>query len=714
MKRLIATLATLCLFVSSFSSAKDEDRSPFLFLGGYAGYNYNIHSADFSKLPGVENCCPNYTYAYGSGFSVGLLGEYPLNAALKLGLRLGYSSIGGEFKENEFIGFTEIRDLANPAESRIVRAYADHYLTSKLSVALLEPNISFMFFKDFYTTAGLRFGFMTSAVFDQKEKLTDPQNAVFKETGAVLRNTRSGLDIPEKNSFQIFGLLGVGYNLPIGKDMYLSPEIRYSIPFMNVSSVNWKAGSLFFGAAIKLPLYPSSDPIVIEENEINRDTTVKMDSEIEKEEIVLISSRSRQVRIAQNDVLINKTIVDEKWERRIPESFAKEVSISAKGLTRDGKEQAEPEFVIEETETEEFFPLLPYIFFDENSAVLDSKSLKLLNASQTNDFDEKKLLWNTMEIYSDVLNIIGSRMKSKPASKIEITGCNSGVGIEKGNLSVSQLRAEAVRDYLTNIWGIQPDRIKLKSQNLPDLPGNTEHTDGQEENRRAEIFSSDLDLLKPVYLKDIRKTANPPLVDIKPTIILKKGYKEYKIEVSQSGAILRSFSGDEAPESIVWDIEQEPIPALETPVVIKLKAIDNDGSEHFAETRINIRQLTITKKRYEYKDDKRLERYSLILFDYNRADLNQRQQQILRELKSRINPSATVTITGFTDRTGDAEYNRQLAQKRIAEAQKILQFPTQKLKTEAVGSARLLFDNDTPQGRNYCRTVQLLIETPVE
>jgi hypothetical protein len=30
---------------------------------------------------------------------------------------------------------------------------------------------------------------------------------------------------------------------------------------------------------------------------------------------------------------------------------------------------------------------------------------------------------------------------------------------------------------------------------------------------------------------------------------------------------------------------------------------------------------------------------------------------------------------------------------------------------EAVGSDRLLFDNDLPEGRNYCRTVQIVVET---
>jgi hypothetical protein len=33
--------------------------------------------------------------------------------------------------------------------------------------------------------------------------------------------------------------------------------------------------------------------------------------------------------------------------------------------------------------------------------------------------------------------------------------------------------------------------------------------------------------------------------------------------------------------------------------------------------------------------------------------------------------------------------------------------------TNAVGSDRLIYDNNIPQGRGYCRTVQITIETPV-
>lgn len=715
-KRTAAAVALYIVLVFSAAglSAKDEKTTPNFYFGGYAGYNYNLHSGDFSKLPGIDNCCPQYTYGFGSGFALGLLGEYPLNSAVKLGIRIGYSSFGAEFIENEFIGNTEIRDIANPSTSRIVPAYADHYLTSRLSMFLFEPNVSFHFFRDFYTTAGFQFGFLTESKFDQKEKLTEPENVVFKESGNLWRNEQKDLDIPEVNSFQLFGLVALGYNLPIGKDRYLSPEIRYNIPFLNVSSVDWKAGSLYFGLAVKLPLYPKIDKPIQNKNEIRRDTIVINDPNISQENFVLLSSDKKIEKEETEEVIIEKTIINEKWERRIPEIDVPIIEISARGVSREGVYQDQPEFVIEETETEEFFPLLPHIFFAENSAMLDGKNLHLITREQAKNFSENKLPWNTMQIYSDALNIIGSRMKAKPGSKLEITGCNTSVGPEKGNLPISQLRAEAVKQYLTDVWEIGGDRIKVKAQNLPDLPGNIEHADGQEENRRAELTTSDPDLLKPVYLKDIRKTSNPPLVELKPEISMKKGFDSYNIYISQSGKQLRSYRETEMKDKILWDVEQEPIPEFETPVSIALNVAGKDGKTNSAETSIKIKQLTIKKKRFEYKDDKKIERYSLILFDYNRAELNTRQQQILREIKSRIEPGSTVTIAGYTDRTGDPEYNKQLAMKRVAEAQKILQLPAANLKTEPVGNDRLLFDNSTPQGRSYCRTVQLLIETPIK
>ena len=75
-----------------------------------------------------------------------------------------------------------------------------------------------------------------------------------------------------------------------------------------------------------------------------------------------------------------------------------------------------------------------------------------------------------------------------------------------------------------------------------------------------------------------------------------------------------------------------------------------------------------------------------------------------------------MTIYGFADRTGSAEINRELAMDRCVSVRDALARSLRgvPVELEAVGSDRLLFDNDLPEGRNYCRTVQIVVETGLD
>jgi outer membrane protein OmpA-like peptidoglycan-associated protein len=152
---------------------------------------------------------------------------------------------------------------------------------------------------------------------------------------------------------------------------------------------------------------------------------------------------------------------------------------------------------------------------------------------------------------------------------------------------------------------------------------------------------------------------------------------------------------------------------LERPVQITLDVKDKLGQSGSVTDSRDIKQLTIRKKRFEMKDDKRVEKYSLILFDYDKADIKGINKSIVDEIKNKIEPNSKVTILGYADRTGETEYNRELAARRTAEVQKILKVKPENLAIRNVGSDILLYDNNSPFGRSYCRTVQIIVETPV-
>ena len=62
---------------------------------------------------------------------------------------------------------------------------------------------------------------------------------------------------------------------------------------------------------------------------------------------------------------------------------------------------------------------------------------------------------------------------------------------------------------------------------------------------------------------------------------------------------------------------------------------------------------------------------------------------------------------------GESDYNRKLSARRADAVRKRLTsaMPLTAIRSEGVGESRLLFDNALPEGRFYCRTVQILIET---
>jgi len=707
-------IALLLIFSSSKIFAQQEtSEEPIMYLGGYANFNYNMHLANFSQLPGYPSCCPEYASGSGFGFSLGGLMEIPLKPSLNLGGRLGISMLNGTMTENDNIGNTLVRVVNSQNEPEVRNVMVDHIIDASVLAIDFEPYINFIFFDKLYSTAGLKLSYLLSPTFDTREEITQPNNVVFLD-GRAIRNDFEAQEIPDLNAFQIGASIGLGYELEIGKDSYLSPEIRYYLPFMNISSVDWKIAALQVGASIKFPIYPEKELPIIKDTVYKRDTVMIADYGFTEERVILKNTDEDVIIEELSNNILERTVITENYEKQLPKQAQFFTAIETYGINKDGEKQQNPTIVIEEVETEEMFPILPYVFFPENSSDLARSDMKLLSENETAAFDEQKLPWNALSIYSNMLNIVAKRMKEKPDSKIIITGTNKNMGNELNNLNLSQSRAEQVKTYLTDVWDIDPSRIETRNRNLPASPGNNDHPDGQTENQRAEISSNDPYILEPLTLKEIARTSNPPVVEIVPKSESEVGIDSWQVSVDQKGRNLRKFEGQEVPEKIKWSVEDDPMPLLEEPINVEFSARDILGQKSSAKSDISLQQLTIKKKREIIKDDKRIEKFSLILFDYDKANLTQRQESVLNQVKSKIQPNTKVTITGYADRTGDPVYNKELSNRRIQEVQRVLRIPEENLILNPVGSSVLLYDNDSAQGRSYSRTVQITLETPIE
>mgnify|MGYP000859471108 CR=1 FL=1 len=706
----------LCAFVLNNALAQKEGQPPVyppsFWFGPYGGVNINMHSADFRNLPNTFCCSPGFQSGSGIGYSLGGLFILPFRIEghdLRLDIRLGYNNMNADLIRDTIIGNTPNDNYTGTDDVE-----SEHKIESVLGGIGLDIGLDYYFIDKFYGTLGLRFGYLLTGEFSQQEMITKPNDVTFLN-GSRLWNVYDKREIPELNKFQFGVYAGLGYDLPIGDELYLTPEARFYYNFTNISNdtINWKPHFLYLGAALKIPIIPVYKLPYIDETEYVRDTMLISDAGVSREEVRLISERESVKETKKTDAIVRKTTIYQHYEKHIPKALSLNAALTVTGIAPDGTRQKNPTLVIEEIEAEEGFPLLPYVFFRSGSAGLDGSGLKILDRSGTSGFDEQKLPWNTLAIYSDMLNILGSRMKELPDSKITVTGCNNNLGSEENNMQLSQDRANAIKNYLVDVWDINPSRIAVRQQGLPTNPSNNMIPDGQVENQRAEISSDNYELLKYLTQKDVIRTSTPPRVEIVPEVTASNGLKSWDITIEQDGALLRQYAGEDLPGSLNWNVEEAPMPALESPVTIKMTAIDNEGNKTQTVHETKISQLTINKKRYEIKEDHRIERFSLILFDFDKATLTKDHNKIISDINSKIEPESKVTVYGYTDRIGTPEYNKQLADRRIQETRKLLNVKPANLKTVPVGSDMLLYPNETPQGRCYSRTVKVDIETPM-
>lgn len=715
MKKIIVLL--LLISVGSLF-AQVENRRDYNSYGFFTGLNYNIHSSSFSSLPRVPNCCTEFTSATGVGLSIGLLSDFQTNNIIEYSgfdIRLSFDMLDAEFNEKDQRGGNTVNpnliDQTDPQNTDIQDVDINHNLLAALSIVSIEPTFRYSPLYDLNLHLGFKFGIPVSSSFNQNSVITSPDYVVFKDTDGFKRNVDSGEEIPELNGFHSSLALGAGYEFPLAKKLYIVPEVRYFLALNDLNIDDWKPNHIRFDVAFKYYSIPSKEKPIILDTLYNRDTLIVKNPNVDEPKVELISSDITENKDETDERVFVTRTINEKYEKTVP----RDILITAK---LGGDIEDVEQIVIEELEMEEGFPLLPYVFFEKGKGDLKNSSQSLSNYNDLeNKFKELELPWNTLKIHNQLLNIVGSRMITNPESKINVVGTNNNTGIENQNITLSEKRANSVKDYLVNSWGINASRISTDSRNLPAIPGNPDTPDGLVENQRAEIESDDYEILKPVFLKDIVKVSNPPIVNIMPEVSSNDEESEvgYNLTIKQDNNILRLVNSSEIGDSgYDWNVLEDPQPLLDKPVEVILNAKDQYGNEAIDKKTTEVEQLTIKKKRFELKDDNRIEKFALIVFDYDKATLSSRHKKVLDEIKSRIEPNSKITIEGYTDRTGSAKYNKNLAKRRAEEVNKYIGANNSNITLKAIGEDKLLYNNNMPQGRNYSRTVLIRIVTPIK
>jgi outer membrane protein OmpA-like peptidoglycan-associated protein len=373
--------------------------------------------------------------------------------------------------------------------------------------------------------------------------------------------------------------------------------------------------------------------------------------------------------------------------------------------------------IVEEQIVQQRFPLLSYIFFDPGSSSIATRYRQLPSKDDAALFDETRVSGNALDHYYQVLNIIGSRMRKHPAGQIVITGCSDNGPYDAGVQDIGRRRAEAVQQYLKDVWGIEERRLLVASRGLPDVPSTNSLEEGRMENRRVEIESRDWDIISPVTFEMREVTAKPPETVFKMEISAVNGLREWTMPLYAGSSVFHELKGTSAGlVDLHWNWKnaagQLPRSSLRYEIIVEDSSNQKTAVPGSA---IPVRYLSTERKHMEQLPEKDVERISLILFEFGKADLGPTNDRILQSLPERISPLSNVTVIGYTDMIGEEETNRILSHRRsqaVRDKLMALQRSGRPMSVIGLGELYPLFTNELPEGRFYNRTVQIIIETP--
>jgi outer membrane protein OmpA-like peptidoglycan-associated protein len=366
---------------------------------------------------------------------------------------------------------------------------------------------------------------------------------------------------------------------------------------------------------------------------------------------------------------------------------------------------------ITETFVTETFPLLPYVFFEKNSARLPGK-YRTMDERNTPTFTETGLPRKTMAIYYHLLDIVGRRLRMNEDIRITLVGSTDDKDAEQGNSELARQRAETVKQYFTDVWKIDAERISISTQKLPQMPSSQAYAEGDEENRRVEIVSESDEVFRPVVHENLSEyDISPPVMEISLGAEATTDIAQWTMNVRHGEDIVATFGSTGAPPSTVrWQLDELLAARVQGEDALSATLEVTDVGGLSAASAIVI---PVHKKQNSFE----VGRLSLIVFDFDRWDILPHNRRMIRRFVAEaIKPTSSVEITGSTDRLGESDHNQQLSTARANQVKGILleENPAyERLSARGIGEAPELYDNDLPEGRFYCRTVAVEVKTPI-
>lgn len=677
-------------------SAQEDSLAGRQVLGIFYNFNLNSHKVDFRSLPEVPNCCPQFNEGKGTGYALGILYELPLPLSSGIGLRISYSLLGGKLSSTE--------NTLIKVDTSITQGIFEHTINTKINVINFNPYLIFKPLNFLNVIFGGYAGYIIQKDYEQKETIIEPKNrGIFIDTEKRTRNESSG-EIKQINTVNAGINIGANLNLPLNskKSLIISPEIYYYLGLSELFKDRfWKINNLSFGLALKyspLPDKPKPQENIFRKLEKSIiDTLIFVREDIDNSFIKIGKEIKSEIKTRTDKNLITITEVTNRTD-----TLFKKAKPLAHIELNTPLIYAGTRFVTQA------FPLLPMVFFKENS---DEIQNYYVLSNDPDNFSEQELDISSLNFHWNIINIIGSRMKNNPSATIIISGYADST-TEKADCILAGKRADKIKNLLVNLWNIDGSRININQKEFncsPNEPTQSRNDSGFAENRRVEISSNDNTILAPIvrkkYLEKIEIEPKNLLFNTTKSTLL--GIKSWQLIARQNDRLLISKAGNGSPpETINEDVANLLKEGLISnfPLNIEFSLVDNDNQTENFITNIPVRIDT---------SDIEIQRLSLILFGIASDKVPDNSRKNLTDFIKENYKSGELKIFGYTDILGSPAINKILAEARADNVAKIIRDIAPSLRiSEKAGFASEKFppglsSYSTPPERFLSRTVYI-------
>lgn len=674
-----------------------------------------MHTPAFSSFPGlVLNLKGVYDNIFAINGGIGLLGEYPIVGGLAVALRAGYADLTTQFSQNTQQLVTNEANLG-----AITFAPTQYRLITRLGAISIAPMLTYHTGNRFTLYGGANVDMYmikqadvseVSLSSDYQFALVQPQQSGGTSGGTTTftdsRTIATNFSVPT-SSFAVGITAGLSYEIPLDQYGYtlLSPEIFGTFGVTPVASGltlgtgssassggAWRMNSVRAGISLRFSPF-RTEPISQEE----------LRQEARRQDSILAAER-------------RKNWLDRK---RIEELRKELVSVQFGDITAtmpDGTVLKNPDIVVNEVRKKITFQMLNMVFFEENSAEI-SYRYRLLSPGEIAGFQMEQFAQaKHLQVYYNLLNILGRRMAENSATTISLVGYSNG-GRERINTGLGLRRANAVKAYLVRVWHIPEWRIITRGEQSSVSTGGT---DTQEE-QRVEIVANSADILRLVEFTSVERIVTPSTIEIAFDVFAGMGWKQWFFEASQfegnEDRIVRSDGGRVPPPVYRWNLMQhkDSIPAV-SDINLRLEADDILNRQGKALTRT----LTVKAGKQGEQQPPQAQNFMLFAFDYRTGALNDRDpatMEVMNKITAAIQAASKqqssqgnvrVMITGYTDSRGSQESNQALSLQRAQNVARALGL--EKAAIIRGGGVASLYDNNIPEGRFYNRHVVVSIE----